>query len=193
MMSVMPPFSHEFRLDAARLFAQHAEDITLRLQRRYIGVDPDRITDAVVEAILACPSREPEPVRFLYRFARQRLRIFLRGDRRRREREVKAVQHAVTEGRLAVPSPVQRVSMAEDAARIRSLIVKTAEEEQILELWLNGITDPEEVASHMANFDAESSTERARTLLARLRKRFQREREREQQRQSQTDSEEQPG
>lgn len=173
------PLTADARIRAAELFTRHAEPVAARLRRRYHGVDPDRVADAVVEAILAVPPGEPDESRYLFAHARQRLRVFLRGDTRRRRREEKYADGVVTSGRIIGPSPDSLAITRELAAAARARIALTAEDVRILDLWLAGVTDPSELAARLGLPVGDGGRHQAVTMLARLRKRLERERQRQ--------------
>ena len=173
------PLSADARTLAAERFARFGEHVATRLLRRYRGVDPDAVTDAVVEAILAAPADEPDVTRFLYSFARQRLRVVLRGNSRRRHREEKYSRLPVTAGRTGDPSPIEALAGDELAAELRTRIAPSAEDRAVLDFWLAGVTDPTELAKRLGYPPGESGRAMAVTVLARLRKRIQRERDRQ--------------
>lgn len=115
------------RTRAADLYERFALPVANRLERRYRGVDPQRVADAVVDAVLRFAISESADPRTLTAFARQRLRVLLRGDARRRRRE-----EAVRPRDNAGPSLEDR----ELATALREQIATTAEERSALDGWL---------------------------------------------------------
>lgn len=180
MMTDSQPLSKDARVWAATLFTRFAETVTQRLHRRYYNVDPDLVTDAVTEAILATGPQEPDIVKSLYSFARQRLRVALRGHKRRRDREEKYSSQRVTDGRLAGPSPADLAAIQELAATARERLGTTTEDRIVLDSWMNGITDLQELARNLGLPANDTGTQQASRLSARMRKRIQRERDRQQ-------------
>jgi hypothetical protein len=170
----MPDLDPRTRL--AVLYNRFGDDVHDLLRRRYRGVDPDAITDAVMSAVLKTPAdADPDAADFLYRLAdraRDKLRSALRGDRRRRTREEKYAR-AVTTRLAAAPCPVDVLADAEAAAAIRDRIARTDTERRVWDLKQSGVTDPAELAARLGG-----SKSAARTVLARFRKRIERERSR---------------
>ena len=164
------------RTRAADLFAHYADIVAIRLLRRYRGIDPDTVTDAVVEAILELSAdaiTSEQPIDALADRARQRLRIRLRGDCRRRTRE-RIYSESVTIRRLVAPSPVDALCDQDARAATYDQIAQTPVERNVLELWLNGTTDPDALATQTGQTRSEIVT-----ILARFRQRIKRERDRQ--------------
>ncbi len=156
---------------AADLFERFAEPLATRLSRRYRGVDSQVIEDAVIEAILvAARTGADSSEAAMYRHARGRLRIQLRSETRRRNRE----KNSVTNPRPVAPSPADEVDIRELAAALRPRIAHTDVEIRALDLWLAGVVTPVELAQKLGLEPSEIVT-----LLARFRQRIRRERERQ--------------
>lgn len=173
------PLSDDARTWVAELYNQFAEPMAQRLRRRYYGADPDLVSDAVIEAIMAATPGTVDLVRFLYTFARQRLRIVLRGDTRRRRREEKYSNGRVTDGRTIGPSPADRTADRELAAIAYEQIARTSEDRTALDLWLQGVTEPVILAEKLGYSADESGRQQAVRIFARIRKRCQRERDKQ--------------
>ena len=116
--------------------------------------------------------------RFLYSFARQRLRIVLRGDTRRRRREEKYSQRPVTVGRTGDPSPSETLAAGELADDVRGRIAPTPADRAALDAWLSGVCDPAELAETLGYPPGDAGRQQAVAVLAKLRQRLHRERKR---------------
>ncbi len=156
---------------AAALYERHSDALEARLAGRYRGVDPQVIADAVVEAVLAAAKPGGDACEWaMARHARDRLRVFLRSQTRRKRREEKSV----TTDLAAAPSPLEVVEVRELAATCRESIAATDDERRALDVWLSGVTDPAELASRLG-----IEREEAVRVLARFRQRIKRERDRQ--------------
>lgn len=164
-----PPLSEPARDRVSRLYERHAADVRDWLLVRYPTADADMANEAAVRAILdagEAPDGDASVLE-LRRRAKDRLRSHFRSETRRKAREGKGV----TAGADGGPSPLEAVADSDEAERIRGLLAETDEDRLVLDAWLLGVTDPAEVAERLGWWDG---TERARTVLARLRKRIQR-------------------
>jgi aminopeptidase N len=166
-MSDAPPFSPTRTAD---LYKQFAGLLHVRFSRRFPTVDPHRVADAVVEAILALAA-SPAAVTYrqLYQKTRERLRSFFRSETRRLKRENRPAD--VTKSAAAVPSLLEELADRELATRYRDRIAKTDHERAALAHWLDGYTSPVELATRIA-----ATVEETTRLLARFRRRIARER-----------------
>jgi hypothetical protein len=166
----MPP-AHDPTL-AADLYERFSDALEARLARRYRGVDPQLVADAVVEAVLAAAAPGGDTSELaVARHARDRLRLFLRSHSRRKKREEKSV----TTDLAAAPSPLDVLAVRELAARWRDAIATTDAERRALDAWLTGVTDPAELGATLG-----TEREDAARVLARFRQRIKRERDRHQ-------------
>ena len=155
---------------AAALYERHSDALEARLAGRYRGVDPQAIADAVVEAVLAAAKPGGDACEWaMARHARDRLRVFLRSQSRRKRREEKSV----TTDLAAAPSPLELLAIRELAAACRETIATADDERRILDVWLTGVTDPAELAAKLG-----VEREEAVRVLARFRQRMKRERDR---------------
>ncbi|QEL16607.1 hypothetical protein [Limnoglobus roseus] len=144
------PLFDDSRTRAAELYERFALVVAGRLERRYRGVDPQRVADAVVDAILRLCGAWDAPAnlaRVLTGFARQRLRVLLRGEVRRKRREAATAPRSDT---------TLSLEDRELAAALREAVATTTAERLALDSWLAG-TPPADAA-----------------LLARLRQRIHR-------------------
>jgi hypothetical protein len=168
---IQNPLFDDERTRAAELFETFAEPIAERLAKRYQGVDPQRIADAIVEAIL-CASCEwadfgANPMRKMSEYARQVLRRFLRGETRRRRREHEHQIEATAEMLL---------DDRELAESIRRELAHSSDESRVLDLWLQGHTAPADVGTRMGWSEREASVvlDRIRQRIHRLKERVKR-------------------
>lgn len=165
----MPPTPD--RTLAADLFERFSDSLESRLARWYRGVDPQIVADAVVEAILAAAQPGGDTSEWaMARYARDRLRVFLRSQSRRKKREEKSVTTDIA----AAPSPLEVLEVRELAANCREIIATTEVERRALDVWLTGVTDPAELAAKLG-----IERQDAVRVLARFRQRIKRERDRQ--------------
>jgi hypothetical protein len=161
---IEPPLFADARTRAAELFEAYADQASQQLARRYRGVDPQRVADAVVEAVLFI-SRDwdrhsTNTAQKLTDKARERLRNFMRGESRRKQRE-----QAIPE----IQSSMFSLEDHEEAEQWKSKIATTELERKVLDYWLMGRSTPQELAGLLT-----ISLPQAIGILARLRQRIHR-------------------
>jgi len=177
------PLTPDARSRAADLFETHAEAVARRLGARFPGADPQKVSDAVVRAILDL-SEHPErhdaaraPLEaFLTGAAARVLRTLLRGDRRRRAREEKKAIDPVTAFVPAARSQLDELANRDLAERVREALRLTPEEDRALDLWLVGEKDLAAYveALGLTGLPQAEQAEEVRRVLARLRQRIHR-------------------
>jgi hypothetical protein len=180
------PLDLDGRTLAADLYNRFAPALSARLARRYPGMDPQRVADAVVMAILFLSrnfqrfnSRLASLQTFLLVIARRKLEKLLCADSRRTAREQQKARDAVTTEASAGQSLLDRLGDRELAERARREIARTDEERRVLDLWLAGETDPAAIAAALQlDGPREQQAAHMATVLARLRQRIHRCRER---------------
>ena len=167
------PLNDDARTRVAELYEHHAVTVTDRLLARYPSADPHLVADAVVEALLrVADSGEhsaPNGHLRITRVARDRLRSKFRSDNRRKGREKNYATDGVTEQGSGGPSSDDAASDRETAIRLRGQIVANPEEELVLNAWLDGHTNPSEIAPLTG-----LASQTVKTILARIRKRISR-------------------
>ena len=167
------PLNDDARTRVAELYQRHAVAVTDRLLARYRSADPQLVADAVVEALLrvAASGEHSAPNGHLRiaRIARDRLRSKFRTDTRRKAREENYATDFVTEQGSGGPSTDDAASDREAATRFRDQIVSNHEEEIVLNAWLDGHTNPHEIAPRTG-----LASHTVKTILARIRKRISR-------------------
>jgi DNA-directed RNA polymerase specialized sigma24 family protein len=176
--SPLPP---DARTRAADLFSEHAGALLKWLERRYPGVDPDMLSDALVEAILHLSQRPDQfdPDKgdlraFLRGVARGKLSTLRRGDARRRRREKNKAGRVVTDRPAAANPPLEELIGREELERFRGQIAHTDEERRVLDLMILGVTEPARYAGALGGEDSAELRAKADALRARLRQRVSR-------------------
>ncbi len=167
------PLNDDARTRVAELYERYAVTVTDRLLARYRSADPHLVADAVVEALFRVAASDehsaPNGHLRIARVARDQLRSKFRSDNRRKAREENYATDAVTEQGSGGPSSDDAASDREVATRLREQIVSTHEEEIVLNAWLDGHTNPHEIAPRTG-----LTSDTVKTILARIRKRISR-------------------
>jgi hypothetical protein len=137
---------------ASELVERHMASASDALRNRWRGVAEDLLNQAVVDAILelSLRSAEPDPAKggwgsLIVGAAGRRLADLLRGEGRRKKREETAAR--VAEARPAERDPGRRAEDAELAALGIDGAAGDAAERAFLELYAEGVDDPDRLAA----------------------------------------------
>ncbi len=177
------PLTPDARSLAADLFVDHAKPITARLAARFPGIDPQTISDAVIQAILELSShfdcydsQHGSLASFLSGAARRILGTILRTERRRRRREQKKAIDPVTAQAPAARSILEVLADRDLAEQVRTSLHLGPEESRALELWLIGERDIRAyaIALGLGSLTLLEQEKAIRRWLARIRQRLHR-------------------
>jgi len=158
---------------AAELFRLLAYRVQMTLRREYPRADPQRVADAVVDAVMSLATTDQTVTDgALYQIARSGLRTHYRSEVRRQKRE-KRLADLLAEAVPKPPTVLEEIAERELYSRWRVRLVRSDAEKVVLDNWLGGLSSAAGLARHTG-----LSEKAVRTILNRFRQRLLRERQR---------------